>query len=190
MTELVPQDVTQLLLDWCQGDKEALDHLIPLVYDELRRQAARYMRHERHDHTLQPTALVHEVFIQLVDQNRIEWKNRAQFFGVATQLMRRVVLKHARNRNTDKRGGKAIKIPFDKAEVGTEKHGLVDLIALDAALTRLTRLDPRQSHIMELRYFGGLTVEEVAECLNLSTATVKRETRVARAWLQCEMTDR
>ena len=186
MTELLSRDVTQLLLDWCQGDQEALDQLMPLVYDELHHQAERFMRRERGDHTLQPTALVHETFLRLIDQNRVEWRNRAQFFGVAAQLMRRIVLKHARDRNTHKRGGKAIKVSLDQAE-SAQPRGVAELIALDEALTRLSEIDPRQGKIVELRYFGGLTVEEVAQCLGLSTATVKRETRVARAWLHCEI---
>ena len=187
MSEFPPRDVTQLLLDWCDGDHAALSRLMPLVYDELHRQAERAMRRERPDHTLQPTALVHETFLQLVDQNRIQWQNRAQFFGVAAQLMRRIVLKYARRQRTSKRWGQVIRVPFDDALASTEKSA-ADLIALDEALERLSSFDPRQSRIMELRYFGGLTVEEAATCLDLSTATVKRETRIARAWLQREMT--
>jgi RNA polymerase sigma factor (TIGR02999 family) len=180
------RDVTQLLLDWCHGDREALDELMPLVYDELHRQAERFMRRERRDHTLQPTALVHETFLRLVDQNRVEWRNRAQFFGVAAQLMRRIVLKHARRRGAGKRGGEAVRVSLDEAERAGEKSA-ADLLALDEALTRLAAIDPRQGRIVELRYFGGLTVEEAAACLDLSTATVKREARLARAWLQREM---
>ncbi len=183
------RDVTQLLLDWCEGDQNALEHLMPLVYDELHVQAERALRRERRDHTLQPTALVNETFLQLVDQNRVQWRNRAQFFGVAARLMRRVVLKHARRHNADKRGGKAIRVPLDEAMATADRHA-ADLLVLDEALTRLAELDQRQSRIVELRYFGGLTVEEVAECLELSPATVKRETRIARAWLQREMTRR
>lgn len=187
LNQLPPEDVTQLLLDWCEGDRGALSRLMPLVYDELHRQAERYMRRERPDHTLQPTALVHETFLQLVDQSRIQWQNRAQFFGVAAQLMRRIVLKYARRQRTNKRWGQVIRVPFDDEVAATEKTA-ADLIALDEALERLTSFDPRQGRIMELRYFGGLTVEEAASCLDLSTATVKRETRIARAWLQREMT--
>lgn len=180
-------DVTQLLIDWCDGDQAALADLMPLVYEELHRQARVLMRRERRDHTLQPTALVHEAFLQLVDQNRIRWQNRAQFYGVAAQLMRRIVLKHARSHNTDKRGGKAIHVPLDEGLAASELRA-AELIALDEALLRLAVLDPRQSKIVEMRYFGGLTIEEVAECLGISTATVKREARIARAWLQREMT--
>lgn len=182
------QDVTELLLDWCDGSQDALARLMPLVYDELHHQAERYMRRERRDHTLQPTALVHETFLQLVDQSRIQWRNRAQFFGVAAQLMRRIVLKHARSHNADKRGGQAVKVPVDEALLASPQQPTIDFIALDEALNRLATFDERQSRILELRYFGDLTVEEVAECLELSTATVKRETRIAQAWLRREMT--
>ncbi|MEM1207000.1 MAG: ECF-type sigma factor [Acidobacteriota bacterium] len=187
MLETPTGDVTQLLLDWCEGDRDALQHLMPLVYDELHRQAARYMRRERSDHTLQPTALVHETFLQLIEQERIHWRNRAQFFGVAAQLMRRVVLKYARAHNTEKRGGGAMRMTLVEESASAPQRA-TDIVALDEALTRLSELDARQGHIVELRYFGGLTVEEAAEVLGLSTATVKRETRLARAWLQREMT--
>ena len=189
MNQQPSQEVTQLLLDWCDGDRAALSQLMPLVYDELHEQAERYMRHERRDHTLQPTALVHETFLHLIDQSRIQWQNRAQFFGVAAQLMRRVVLKHARRQHANKRWGKAIRVPLNDGLASID-NSLADLFALDEVLTRLAEFDPRQSQIMELRYFGGLTVDEVAACLELSTATVKRETRIARAWMQREMTRR
>lgn len=185
------RDVTQLLLDWCNGDRVALDQLIPLVYEELHHQARRAMRRERADHTLQPTELVHEVFLRLVDQNRIEWQNRAQFFGIAAQLMRRIVLKHARRRRAAKRGGGLLKVAFDGGAFDDGSHAVEhraeEMLALDQALGRLAELDPRQGKILELRYFGGLTVEEVAACLELSTATVKRETRIANAWLGREL---
>ena len=190
MSQSSPQtasrDVTQLLLDWCDGDRAALDRLMPLVYDELHRQAERYMRRERDDHTLQPTALVHETFLQLVDQNRVRWQNRAQFFGVAAELMRRIVLKHARRLRAKKRGGRLLRVTFDEALLPSHRRAN-DLLALDEALIHLTELDPRQGRIMELRYFGGLSVEEAASCLELSTATIKRETRIAQAWLSREM---
>ncbi|MEM7356685.1 MAG: sigma-70 family RNA polymerase sigma factor [Acidobacteriota bacterium] len=181
------REVTPLLLDWCGGNEQALERLVPLVYDELHRQAERYMQRERKDHTLQPTALVHETFLQLIDQSRIHWQNRAQFFGVAAQLMRRVVLKHAREHGAEKRGGKALRVTLDDALASPQEYA-TDVLALDEALTRMAKLDPRQSKIVELRYFGGLTIEEVAVCLDLSPTTVKRETRMARAWLQKEMT--
>lgn len=186
MEPLASRDVTQLLLDWCNGDRIALDELIPLVYDQLHVQARRAMRRERADHTLQPTEVVHEVFLQLVDQDRIHWQNRAQFFGVAAQLMRRIVLKHARRRRAAKRGGGVVKVAFEEGAHGAEPR-IEELLALEEALGRLAVLDPRQERILELRYFGGLTVEEVAVCLELSTATVKRETRIAQAWLGREL---
>ena len=136
-------DVTQLLLNWGEGDEDALSRLIPLVYDELHRQAEGMMRRERRNHTLQPTALVHETFLHLIDQNRVQWHNRAQFFGVAARLMRRIVLKYARSYNTDKRGGKTIRVPFDEAMTHVDMRA-PDLVALDDALTRLSELDPRQ----------------------------------------------
>jgi len=183
-------DVTQLLLEWCGGDQDALERLVPLVYAELHLQAERAMRRERADHTLQPTALVHETFLQLVDQRRIQWQNRAQFFGVAAQLMRRIVLKYARSRRAAKRGGDAVRVPLDEgvaAAGALAEARAAEIIALDEALERLAAIDPRQSRIVELRYFGGLTVEETAEVMELSTATIKREARFARAWLQRDL---
>lgn len=187
MPDPASNDVTRLLLDWCEGDAQALAELMPLVYDQLHSQAERTMRREREDHTLQPTALVHEAFLQLIDQERIQWRNRAQFFGVAAQLMRRIVLKHARRHKTAKRGGQTIRVPLDESMVPGTDHA-ADVLALDEALTRLSVFDPRQGRIVELRYFGGMTIEEVAEFMTLSTATVKRETRIAQAWLHREMT--
>ena len=186
MTQPRTKDVTPLLLDWCSGDQKALDKLIPLVYDELHRQAERCMRRERQGHTLQPTAVVHETFLQLIDQSRIQWHNRAQFFGVVGQLMRRVILKYARQHGAEKRGGKAIRVTLDEALASPRKHA-TDLLALDEALLRLAELDPRQSQILELRYFAGLTIEEVAGCLDLSPTTVKREARMALAWMHREL---
>ncbi len=179
-------DVTQLLLDWCEGDAQALEQLMPLVYDQLRLQAQRALGRERADHTLQPTALVHEAFLQLIDQNRVQWQNRAHFFGVSAQLMRRVVIKYARHHNADKRGGGQRPELLDEQAVATQQRAH-ELIALDEALLRLEVLDARQSQIVELRFFGGLTVEEAAEYLSISTATVKRETRMARAWLHRQL---
>lgn len=186
MDEPTRAEVTQLLLDWCNGNQAALAELMPLVYDELHRQAERFMRRERNDHTLQPTALVHETYLQLVDQNRVQWQNRSQFFGVAAQMMRRIVLKHARRHNTEKRGGQAVKVPLDDSRIPAEDRA-AEVIALDEALERLGVFDARLARIVELRYFGGLTIEETAACLGLSTATVKREARVARAWLEAEI---
>ncbi|MBS1807889.1 MAG: sigma-70 family RNA polymerase sigma factor [Acidobacteria bacterium] len=179
-------DVTHLLLDWNKGQQDALEQLMPLVYDELRHIAGRYLRKERPDHTLQTTALVHEAYIRLIDQNQANWQNRAQFFGVAAQMMRRILVDHARGHQADKRGGGAAKLSLDEAiEIADQRE--VDLIALDDALTNLAALDEQQSRIVELRYFGGLTVEEVAEVLKLSPATIKREWSMAKAWLHREL---
>lgn len=180
-------DVTELLLDWCEGNEEALASLMPLVYDELHRQAQRFMRRERRDHTLQPTALVHEAYLRLVDQNRVRWQNRAQFFGVAAELMRRIVLKHARAHSTEKRGGQAMKVPLDDSLPEEIRQNATELVALDEALVRLADLDQQQSKILELRHFGGLTIGETAEYLGVSPTTVKRETRIAHAWLKREL---
>ncbi len=180
------KDVTQLLVDWSQGDEKALEELLPLVYDELHRLAEHYMSRERSDHTLQPTALVNEVYLRLVDQTRVEWRNRAHFIGVAAQLMRRVTVKHAQRHRAAKRGGGSPVVPFDEAVVPAAASE-EDVIALDEALERLQELDPRQSRIVEMRFFGGLTGKEMAEVLGVSQATIDREWRMARAWLRREL---
>ena len=174
--------ITQLLLAWSSGDRAALEELIPVVYPELRRIAARYLRRERVEHTLQPTALVHEAYVKLVDQERARWQNRAQFFGVAAQLMRRILVDHARERAADKRGGGVRPVTLVDAMAASPDRG-IDVLALDEALARLTALYPEQGRLVELRYFGGLTIEETGEVLGLSPATVKRQWAVARAWL-------
>ncbi len=180
------KDVTQLLVDWSHGDEKALEKLLPLVYDELHRLAEHYMSRERSDHTLQPTALINEVYLRLVDQTRVEWRNRAHFIGVAAQLMRRVTVKHAQRHRAAKRGGGAPAVPFDEAVVPAAASE-EDVIALDEALERLQELDPRQSRIVEMRFFGGLTGKEMAEVLGVSQATIDREWRLARAWLRREL---
>jgi RNA polymerase sigma factor (TIGR02999 family) len=177
-----PQDVTQLLQDWRGGDDEALNKLMPMVYDELRRIASAYLRRERQGHTLQTAALVNEVYLRLVDQTHADWKNRAQFFGVAAQLMRRILVDHAREHKAAKRGSGETRLALDEAINVAGKQD-VDVIALDDALQELARFDPRQSRIVELRYFGGLEIDETAEALDISPATVKREWISARAWL-------
>jgi RNA polymerase sigma factor (TIGR02999 family) len=183
-----PQDVTQLLQRWSNGDREALDKLIPLVYDELRHQAARYMRRERPDHTLQTTALIHEVYLRLVDQTHAEWQNRAQFFGITAQLMRRVLVDHARTIHAGKRGGSAIRLPLDEELLPASTEPDLDVLAIDEALTKLEAFDPLQARIVELRYFSGLNVEETATVLGISPRTVKREWSIAKAWLHREIT--
>ena len=180
-------DVTRLLADWSTGDSAALEKLLPLVYNELRRQARGYLGRERRDHTLQPTALVHEAFMRLVGQREVRWQNRAHFFGVAAQLMRRILVDHARAKAAAKRGGGEAPVAIPAPEPA-EQPG-VDIIALDRALTRLGELDATQARVVELRYFAGLTIEETAEVLHLSPATVKREWILARAWLYAALGD-
>lgn len=182
-------DVTKLLLAWNKGDQGALDLLMPIVYDELRRLARRYMRSESPGHTLQATALVNDAYIRLVDQTRVNWQNRAQFFGVAAQTIRRVLVDHARARHRLKRGGDVLKVELDEGAIATERAG-TDIVALDDVLNRLANVDPRKCQIIELRFFGGLSIEETAEALNISPATVKREWAFARSWLYKEMTSR
>jgi len=176
------QGVTGLLQAWGGGDQAALDQLLPIVYDELRRQAQGYLRRENPGHTLQTTALVHEAYLRLVDQRQARWQNRAQFFGIAAQLMRRILVDHARRHQAAKRGGSAIQVPFEEEAVAAVESE-VDLVALDDALTRLAGLDVQQARVVELRYFTGLGIEETAEALGISPATVKREWQSARAWL-------
>lgn len=180
-------DVTRLLQDWSDGKREALDELLPLVYEELRRLAHNYLRRERREHTLQTTALVHEAYLKLIDQRSVDWKNRAQFFALSAQAMRRILLDNARKHISDKRG-KGERISLDDApEVSVEADE--NLIALDWALKELEAIDERQSKIIELRYFGGLTLEETAEVLKISPATVKREWTFARAWLYQKLSE-
>lgn len=181
-----PQNVTQLLISWGSGDKEALDKLLPVVYDELRKQAARYLRRERVGHTLQTTALIHEAYLRLVDQKNVHWQNRAQFFGLAAQLMRRILVDHARTKKRAKRGGSDIRVSLTGAKVLAKSKDL-DVVALDEALDRLAQIDEQQSKIVELRFFSGLTVEETAEVLSISPATVKRDWSMAKAWLHREL---
>jgi len=183
-----PQNVTQLLLGWGKGDKEALDQLLPLVYDELRRQAARYLRRERAGHTLQTTALIHEAYIRLVDQKRVQWQNRAHFFGIAAQLMRRILVDHARSKHRVKRGGSDVRVSLAEASLTVKARDL-DVLAIDEALDRLAQVDERQAKVVELRFFSGLSVEETAEVLQISPATVKREWSMAKAWLHREISN-
>jgi len=174
-----PEAITALLQAWSQGDREAGDRLIPLVYRELRRRAVHYFRRERPGHTLQPTALVHEAYVKLIGYN-VPWRNRSHFFGVASNLMRQVLVDHARRRRRAKREG--VRVILDDAIDVSAARG-VDVVDLDEALTELSGLDPRQGRIVELRYFGGLTLQETAEALGISPATVKRDWNVAKAWL-------
>ena len=176
------QNVTELLIGWGNGDKDALDALVPLVYDELRRQASRYLRRERVGHTLQTTALIHEAYLRLVDQKNVPWQNRAHFFGIAAQLMRRILVDHARTKKRAKRGGSDVRVSLSEATLKSPGQNL-DIVALDEALERLAEIDEQQSKIVELRFFSGLTVEETAAVLGISPATVKRDWSMAKAWL-------
>jgi len=183
---LQDQEVTQLLIDWSNGDKTALDHLMPLVEKELRRLATHFMRGERPGHTLQTTALVNEAYLKLVDQKRVQWQNRAHFFAIAAQLMRRILVDHARKQGRAKRGGGAQRVSLSDAVVLSEEKS-AELIALDGALSRLAAFDPLKSQIVELRHFGGLGVEETAEVLGVAPITVIRHWNLAKAWIQREL---
>lgn len=194
------QQVTQLLMKWGGGDKDALNELTPLIYNELRKLARSYLRRERLDHTLEGTALVHEAYMRLVDQRGVEWRNRSHFFAIAAELIRRILVDHARARMAAKRGGNEVKLSLDEGLVASERPdggiGLggggndVDLIGLDDALNALSQADEQQSRIVELRFFGGLTIEETADVLKISPATVKRDWVMAKAFLKREMTRR
>ncbi|MGC2059527.1 MAG: sigma-70 family RNA polymerase sigma factor [Candidatus Sulfotelmatobacter sp.] len=175
-------DVTVLLIELTKGDKSAASRLIPLVYDELRRLASNYMRREREDHTLQATALVHEAYVKLVQQRSVDWQSRAHFFGIAAQVMRRILIDHARGRLREKRGGGEQAVVLDDVFVFSPEKSH-ELLKLDESLDRLSRIDPRQGKIVELRFFAGLTVEEAAEVLGISPKTVKRDWSMAKAWL-------
>ena len=181
------ESITQLLTRWTEGDADALDQLMPLVYNELHRLAANYLRKERRQHTLQPTALVNELYVKISDQQRTNWRNRAQFFGVAAKLMRRILIDHARAYHTRKRGGDLICVSLGKIGVFGEQRD-ADLLALHKALDDLEELDPDQARIVELRFFGGLTIKETAEVMQISHATVEREWKMAKAFLKRELT--
>lgn len=184
-----PDEVTALLRAWSEGDPGARDRLMPLVYDELRRRAAACLRRERRSHTLQPTALVHEAYLRLVDQRRAVWQNRAQFLAVAAEMMRRILVDRARAHRAVKRSGRWARVTLDPALAATNAVD-VRVLDLDTALTRLASFDPRRSRIAELRFFGGLSLEEAGEVLGVSLATVERDWQVARAWLFSELSGR
>jgi RNA polymerase sigma factor (TIGR02999 family) len=186
MGELESPDVTQLLLAVSAGERAAVDELLPLIYNELRRLAGGFLRRERSSHTLQPTALVHEAYLRMVDQTRMEWQNRAQFFGVAAQMMRRILIDHARRHHAGKRGGDFEKVPLEENFVVSQERG-AELIALDDALSALAAIDPVKGRLVELRFFGGLSLEESAEVLGISVSTANRHWRMARAWLYGEL---
>jgi RNA polymerase sigma factor (TIGR02999 family) len=182
------QEITRMLQAWSGGNREALEDLMPLVYDELHRQASRYLRRERSNHTIQTTALIHEAYLQLIDQREVNWQNRAHFFAIAAQAMRRILVNYAKARHREKRGGVNENLPLEEAALVASEGSGVDLVALDEALTRLARLDNQQARVVELRYFSGLSIEETAEVLGVSTATVKRDWNMAKAWLLQELT--
>lgn len=184
-----PKDITRLLVAWSEGDESALADLTPLVYEELHRLAHHYMSHEREGHTLQSTALVNEAYIRLIDWKNVRWQNRAHFFAVSAQLMRRILVDFARTRGYQKRGGGLHPVPLDDAAVVATDKG-ADMVALDEALRSLAELDARQSKIVELRFFGGLSIEETAEVLKISAGTVRRDWSMARAWLHRELATR
>ena len=181
-----PEGVTQLLKRWSDGDRAALDQLMPLVYDELRRLAGGYLRRERPDHTLQPTALVNEAYMQMVDQREARWQNRAQFIGVAAQMMRRILVDHARAHRAEKRGGQHFTVSLAEADRFGEQPD-VELLRIHEALERLALIDPKQARVVELKFFGGLTIEETAEATGFSHTTVENDWRMARAWLRREL---
>jgi RNA polymerase sigma factor (TIGR02999 family) len=182
MAALSPQDVTQLLVAWSNGEQEALERLTPLVYNELHRLAHRYMERERREHTLQSTALVHEAYQRLINLKDVGWQNRAHFFAVSAQLMRRILVDYARSRRYNKRGGEWRQVPLDEA-VAVFRDQRTDLVALDDALRTLAEIDPRKGRVVEMRFFGGLSIKETAEVLSVSAETVLRDWRLAKVWL-------
>jgi RNA polymerase sigma-70 factor (ECF subfamily) len=179
--------VTQLLIDWSEGRRDALEQLLPLVYEDLRHQAARYMRREAAGHALQPTALVHEAYMRLIDQQRVRWRNRAHFYGVAAGMMRRILVDHARARRAEKRGEGWERVTLTGVEARSDGLDAIDVLALHDALERLAAFDPRKARIVELRYFAGLTIDEAAEVMEMSAATIAREWTVAKAWLYADL---
>ncbi|CAN5706598.1 MAG: sigma-70 family RNA polymerase sigma factor [Pyrinomonadaceae bacterium] len=179
-------NITHILKEWSDGDRQALDRLTPLVYEELRHQAARYLRRERPGHTLQTTALINEAYLRLIDAKDVQWQSRAHFFAIAANLMRRILVDHARRRDVEKRGGSQIRLTLDEA-LAIAPETDVDVLAIDEALNRLANLDPQQARVVELRFFSGLNVEETATALGVSPKTVKRDWSVARAWLRREI---
>jgi RNA polymerase sigma-70 factor, ECF subfamily len=183
MSNTSTQELTQMLIQLSEGKSQVVDEILPLIYDELRSLASNYLRRERSDHTLQPTALVHEAYIKLIDQTQVKWQNRAHFFGIAANIMRRILVDHARKHGANKRGGDAEKMPLEEEILIVSEGKSAELLALDEALENLAKVDPQKSKIVELRYFGGLSVEETAEVLGISEITVKRHWRMAKAWL-------
>ena len=183
MSQNTSPEITRMLIALTDGNTEVVNNLLPLIYDELRKLAGNYLRRERSSHTLQPTALVHEAYIKLIDQKQVKWQNRAHFFGIAAQIMRRLLVDHARKHTADKRGGEIEKLPIEEEILVVSNEKSAELLALNEALENLETLDPQKAKIVELRYFGGLSIEETAEVLGVSIATVNRQWRMAKAWL-------
>lgn len=186
MSDELQHEVTKILREWSDGDREAAERLMPLVYDEMRRLARAFLARERGAHTLQPTALVNEAYVRLVDQTRVNWQNRAHFYGIASRMMRRVLIDHARARVTDKRGGGAVHLSLEDVQAPLEQRA-ADFVALDEALERLALLDERKCKVVEMRFFGGMSDEEIAEALGVTTRTVLRDWKTARLWLYREL---
>lgn len=180
--------ITQMLREWGEGKSEALDELLPHIYNELHRQAAAYLRRERPNHTLQTTALVHEAYLKLIDQKQVEWKSRGHFFALAAQAMRRILVDHAKSRHREKRGGPNENVPLEDELLAVAEETNIDVIALDEALSRLAKFDPQQERIVEMRYFAGLSLDETAAAIGISRATAARDWAVAKAWLHRELT--
>ena len=182
-----PNEITGMLIEMTNGNQDAVNQILPHIYDELKRLASSYLRRERADHTLQPTALVHEAYMKLIDQKRVQWQNRAHFFGIAAQVMRRILMDHARKHQAGKRGGEAEKLQLEEEILVVSHDKSAELIALDDALQALAAIDEQKSKIVELRYFGGLSIEETAEVMGVSVPTINRQWRMAKAWLYSQL---
>ena len=187
MPHNAPSEITQMLLELTEGNQTVVDRILPHIYDELKRLASSYLRRERADHTLQPTALVHEAYMKLIDQSRVKWQNRAHFFGIAAQVMRRILMDHARKHAAEKRGGDAEVLPLEEEILVVTPGRSSELVALDDALTALAEIDEPKARIVELRYFGGLSIEETAEVMGVSVPTINRQWRMAKAWLYSQI---
>lgn len=183
MSQEQSADITQMLIEMTDGNTEVVNQILPLIYSELRKLASSYLRRERADHTLQPTALVNEAYLKLIDQKKVVWQNRAHFFGIAAQVMRRILLDHARKHTAEKRGGEAEVLPLEEEILVVSHEKSAELIALDEALENLAKMDEQKARIVELRYFGGLSIEETAEVMGVSVPTINRQWRMAKAWL-------
>lgn len=188
MSKQSPSEITQMLIELTDGNQEVVNRILPHIYDELRRLAGSYLRRERSDHTLQPTALVHEAYMKLIDQRQVRWQNRAHFFGIAAQVMRRILMDHARKHIAEKRGGDAEKLPLEEEILIVSHERSAELVALDDALHGLAEMDEQKARIVELRYFGGLSIEETAEVMGVSVPTINRQWRTAKAWLYSQIT--